>query len=289
MPSNHDQWQAQLQARHAELLKQYVDLPFSVRHANLDLEGELDEVERLMLANPPRGVRRGLTIRSQLIDTGRLPKPMALTLEDAGIDVLAPRDWSDLIGHPERTPPDDYVKEIFNQGSNGSCASESACGSVMCRRQQDGQSAVTLSPLFVYGRVNGGRDAGSSLHENIAFMQKYGAPSMDVWPRSNGWRKRPSAEAYQDALQYRLLDDGVVRVRNWSEFATLVLLGIPVYFGYSGHAIFSGNIISATRLEYVNSWRKDWGNNGRGTLSSSSIYWGYGAYGVLSVSDKEGP
>lgn len=288
MPDNYGQWQNRLQAHHAELLGRYLDKPFSVRHADLELESELDEIERLMLTNPPRGIRRGLTIRSRLIETRRLPKPTALTLEDAGIDVLAPRDWPDLIEHPERTPPDKYVAGIFNQGSNGSCASESACGSVMCRRQQDGQHPVKLSPLFVYGRVNGGRDAGSSLDENISFMQKYGSPSMSVWPRSHGWREKPSDEAYRDALQYRLLDDGVLRVRNWAEFATLVLLGIPVYFGYSGHAIFSGNIVSATRLEYVNSWG-NWGNNGRGTLSSSSIYWGYGAYGILSVTDKEGP
>lgn len=278
----YDQWQAQLQTRHGELLKEYTRVKFQLRHTELELEGELDLVERLMLRNPPRGIRRGVARRN------RLSPPKTLTFDDLGVEPYELRDWSDLIADQNRTPPDWYVKFILNQASVGSCACEGCWGAGMCRRHQDGQAYVILNPYFPYHTVSGGYDGGSSLPDNIAFAQKYGCASQEVWPRSHGWRKKPSDEAYQDALQYRLLDDGVVQVRSWEEFGTLVLLGIPVYFGYSGHAIFSSEIISTSRLIYVNSWHKSWGDNGRGTLSASSIYWNYGVYGILSLFDKVG-
>ena len=120
----------------------------------------------------------------------------------------------------------------------------------------------------------------------MSFLQKYGCCSMAVRSRSRGWRPKPTDEEYQDARQYRILPDGLVWARNWPEARTLIALGFPLPFGYRGHWICGVDLVSAKRLEYDNSWGKGWGNNGRGTISESSIYWSYGVVGVLSVTDR---
>ena len=153
---------------------------------------------------------------------------------------------------------------------------------MMAMRVKSGQPHVTLNPYMIYQTTSGGRDAGSTLSATVSFLRNNGCASAAVWPRSNGWRTTPSQAARQDALKYRQLK--VVRVRNWAEFGTMLLHAYPVYFGYSGHAIFASRLIAPNRLRYKNSWGA-WGDNGYGTLSNSSIMQSYGMYVFVSVSE----
>lgn len=160
------------------------------------------------------------------------------------------------------------------------CASESMTGCIMAIRVFNGQKPVKLNPWFAYNTVSGGSDRGSTLPDNVAFAQKYGVASQDVWSRSNGWRTKPSNEAYSDAENYKLLE--VYSVSNWEEFGTALLLGWPVYFGYTGHAIWATKLLDESRLEYCNSWG-DWGDHGFGTLSNSRVVWSYRTYAFRVV------
>jgi hypothetical protein len=162
-----------------------------------------------------------------------------------------------------------FVKFQLNQGSVGSCAAEGGTGCLMAMRVASGQPHFELNPYFIYHTTSGGRDSGSTLSATVQFLRDNGCASAAVWARSNGWRTRPSAAAYADAKRYRQLK--VERVRNWTEFGTLLLHAHPVYFGYSGHAIYSTRLISPTRCRYANSWSINWGDRGFGTISSSSI------------------
>jgi len=201
-------WQESLRKRFCTLSARYVETPFKVRHTKTELEEELDYVERLMLDYPPlvRTPNDGWTrYRKGLVEhTPRAPKLelKALTLEEAGIKVIPVREWPDLIDDPDRTPLDEYVEHILDQRSVGSCAAEGAGGSVMCRRNADGQKPVKLNPYFAYHTTSGGYDGGSTLPDNIAFFQKYGCATEDAWSRSNGWRKEPSNQAKQNGLRY---------------------------------------------------------------------------------------
>lgn len=280
-------YQENLQREHANLLAEYTAKPFGDRHRRADLEAALDHVEQKMLDKPPYHRNdEGVWVprKTGLIQDDSPDKVKAVSLAEAGIKVIPKSDWGDIISDPNRTPPKGYVKHIFDQDGVGSCASEGICGCVAARRSADGQEHVRLNPWFVYHTVSGGRDSGSSLQSNLAFMQKYGCASHDVWPRSKGWRARPSDEAYEDALQYRVLE--YVRVTNEEELGTMVLSGFPVYFGYPGHAIWMAEILSATSGVLCNSWSPDWSDGGFGSIRFSRIQWSYWAYAILSVIDR---
>jgi hypothetical protein len=261
------------------------------------VEDELSELEHEMLDHPPLYkdqfrqdvlVRsKGLLPRSILIDSGELPQVEAMSFAEAGMKIIPDREWSDIIEDPNRTPPGDYFDFEVDQDGNGSCAGEGAAGCGTQRRIADGQESVLLNGYFNYHHSSGGVDRGSSLSENISVMQKYGCCSVNVRPRSRGWRAKPTQAEYDDAAKYKLMPDGIVRLRNRAEFGTFVLKVGPVYFGYPGHAIWAYDVISTSRFGYQNSWGKDWGNRGRGTLKFSSVEWGYGAYGFVSMGDRK--
>jgi C1A family cysteine protease len=75
----------------------------------------------------------------------------------------------------------------------------------------------------------------------------------------------------------------VVRIRNKEEFGSALIYGLPVYFGYSGHAIYAVDPIDRSRFRYANSWDESWGDGGFGTISYNSIVWSYTAYAILTV------
>ena len=259
--------------RWRECLARYLERPGS---ATPSLEQELTYLEGQLLANPPPGCGTGL------IQECRQPPPRSVSLEEAGIKVVPLSEWPERIAElsSAKAWPNSHVWTVFNQGSVGSCASEALCGAMQVLRAIEGQQKIVFNPYGVYGRVNGGRDAGSSLQDNLSFIQQYGCFPEDVWPRSKGWRAEPTKEAYEAAKAYRLKE--AATVRNREEFGSAVMDGHPVYCGYPGHAIFGVEIIDQNRFWYMNSWGPNWGINGRGTLSFSQVAWYYGAYAILT-------
>lgn len=285
---------AEWEAKRRALLDEYMTAPFDGRARDTETEDELTRVEELLLQHPPaiedergnvREMGRGLVepTEADFAALEAVQKPMRL--EEAGIQVIPESEWSSYIaghGGEEAVFADRNVPGITNQGSVGSCGSEGVAGASMTVRVASGQPPVMLNPWFLYQEVSGGVvDRGSTLQANMAKMLRDGCASAEVWPRSHGWRTRPSAAAFEDAKKYRLRR--YVQVRNWAEFGTMLLLGWPVYFGYVGHAIYASRLLSASQLQYVNSWGANWGQNGRGTLSRNSIYWSYGAYALTSI------
>ena len=288
MNTGSPEYQANLFAHYTEAMKGYLVTRPQDRVRGYEKDSRvayLDKLECEMLDNPPMGCRKGLVLPGEIEQPRGVPTLKSLTLEQADIKVLSDSEAMDIIASSDRTPPDSYVTSIHFQGNVGSCAGEAASGANQCRRSEDGKDAPALNGYFPYHWSSGGSDRGSTLHDNLAVLQEYGCASEDVFPRSKGWRSTPSDDAMQDALNYRLPLDGVVKVNNRMEFITMVLSGFPVQFGYTGHSIFCSDIVDLQRLTYVNSWG-DWGNNGRGTLSFDRVYWNYGCYAVIAAREK---
>lgn len=215
----------------------------------------------------------------------RAPKPIG---EARDFRRLAKRDWPDLISSGEAPDPRQFLTWILDQDGIGSCASEGLAGADDLRRgmfhgRPSGEPDQTApNPWFAYHTVSGGADQGSSLEDNIAFFQRWGCAREAVWPRSKGWRAKPSDEAYDDAESYKPLEIAAFPVTDTELLGTFLLLGVPVYTGYNGHAWFAVWLASTSKLIWVNSWSADWGESGMGTLSFSSLR--YGCYAVLSSS-----
>jgi len=191
------------------------------------------------------------------------------------IKVVPEDQWESLAAQISLRP---HVKTVLNQGSVGSCAAESSVQALMIAREIAGLPHVVLNPYFVYHTTSGGRDAGSSIDENLAFLMEFGCAPESVWSRSRGWREEPSAEAKAAALEFKIKES--FDISSKAEFVSAEVDAFPVVFGANGHAICAVQHTKDYPL-IVNSWAASWGDGGFGKwVPYSGINWNYGCYAV---------
>lgn len=163
------------------------------------------------------------------------------------------------------------------------CATESTTQGGMICREFGNQPFELLNPLFIYHHTSGGSDRGSNIDSNLVFARDKGIAPESVWPRSKGFRAKPTAAAYEAALKYRI--DEFFDITSIEEVGTALLSGMAVVFGWSGHSCIMTSLKSETTAEYANSWG-NWGDKGFGTIRLASINFGYGAFAIRSVTDS---
>lgn len=187
-------------------------------------------------------------------------------------------DWSDfrtengMIGH---------VPLVLRQ-QYGSCASESCVSGIHATRQRDGFPFVRLNPLYLYGQLNGGRDAGSTLDGNLRLARDQGCAPEAVWPYSNGWQRRPSEEAREAAKNYRIQE--FYEIRSKQQFISALLLGYVVACGSKGHAVTAVHYDGTDYPVILNTWGTDWGSGGFGRWDKYDALWRtYGAFAYRNM------
>ena len=174
-----------------------------------------------------------------------------------------------------------YAKKILYQNGVGSCATESTTQGVMVSRAFAGLPFVLLNPLFIYFHTSGGRDNGSSIDDNLEFVKEFGIAPESVWPRSKGWRTKPSPEAYAAAKAFRI--EEYWDVASIAEMVSTLLLPEPVVFGADRHSVLAV-AHKGSYPEVANSYDVDWGDQGFGKWCSyAKINWGYGAFALRVV------
>jgi hypothetical protein len=99
-----------------------------------------------------------------------------------------------------------HITHVLDQDGVGSCATEATAGSVMLSRSVAGMESVLLNPWSIYATTSGGRDGGSAIDDNLAFAREYGICPESIWPRSKGWRAKPSAEAMEEAKKFKIVE-----------------------------------------------------------------------------------
>ena len=194
------------------------------------------------------------------------------------IEIVPREDWEKF----KDTNVKPFIKQVLNQGSNGSCATESTTQATMICRAEQGLPFVLLNPLFIYNTTSGGRDNGSSIDENLQFAREHGIAPESVWPRSKGFKARPSDEAVKEALKYRI--EEFYDIQTIEEFVSCLLKGFPVVWGANGHSVCKVVHLNDKEGVDVNSWGTDWGTDGFGVWAPyRQINWQYGAWAVRSV------
>jgi hypothetical protein len=227
--------------------------------------------------------------------------------ESAVMQPIPRSQWPELI--EANLSSRDLVRKIKGQ-TYGSCASHSATLAwECCQVQHLGPAAwIELSPLSVYVHVNGGRDRGSTISENLEHMQQVGAlpvPSekniaalkaMDLDPShvcgENEW-KRSFPTGWKDtAATFRV--DEVFDIESFDGLITALLCEFVVTYGRDMHAITgidpwrSG---SSYGITYANSWKPSWGDSGFGQDTESKVSRAISSYGAfawrtIQVSDR---
>lgn len=201
------------------------------------------------------------------------------------IKTIPIREWGDVLSDPNRVLLRPSVPVILSQGSIGSCSAESATQTIMTCRSFHGQPFTLLNPWHLYHFSSGGRDGGSNIDTNLRYLRDQGVAPESVWPRSKGFRARPSAESMEAAKAYRILE--FFDIQTVEEFGSALMLGYTVSYGRRGHSIMGVEVIDEKSFRFVNSWG-DWGDGGFGVERFSGINWGYGAWAVRVVTDTGG-
>ena len=206
------------------------------------------------------------------------------TAED-GIETIPRDQWNELIGLVSLR---NNVHVVLDQGSAGSCATESTTQGVMIVRDVARLPFELLNPWSIYHFTSGGRDNGSSIDENLVHARDYGVLSESYWPRSKGWKADPPSDWKAHAAPFQI--DEFFDIATEEELGSAVLKGYAVVFGSSGHSCIITSLLSDSKAAYCNSWDESWGDHGYGTIALRSINWSYGSFAIrLATSDGGTP
>lgn len=123
---------------------------------------------------------------------------------------------------------------LTNQKSYGSCASYAGASAASKARVIGGQDRVDLSGDYLYSLVNGGRDRGSMLDDNMRAIMARGIASAQTVPWGQVFRNRYNTEI-ADAEAKRFLGHELYAIPDEQSFATALAMRIPVV-----HAIHVG-------------------------------------------------
>lgn len=174
-----------------------------------------------------------------------------------------------------------YNNRILNQGSTSSCVGHGAGSGMELVWKQQGNPAQNFSPYFIYGLINGGRDAGAMISSSLMALKRYGACPEGVLPRGVMFQSQFTQEAYNQAARFKLFMaykcnsfDEICQAINLGfccplgimvgdDFANVDSNGVcPLYrSGGGGHCILGVGIKQHPRYGWTIKIQNSWGTN----------------------------
>jgi hypothetical protein len=223
-----------------------------------------------------------------------------LNVLEESISPIPRNQWDGLIESVDEDESglDSLVVEIKNQKQESSCASNATAqgGQIVQGAQYGLLNVVLLSAISLYNRVRGGRDAGSTIYENLEESAARGFVPLDtptnreafgdiVMPATGlnaafpaNWE--PTGKMFAATEWYD--------IGSFDGFVTAILRGFPVVYGRQGHAICGCRVVKQNgvlKIKYANSWGV-WGDKGFGYDTEgmlSSAIPSYGAFALRSM------
>jgi hypothetical protein len=229
--------------------------------------------------------------------------------------VFGERPTARLIPRAEWIPCDwsHFITRVLDQDGTGACNAFASVQAIHMLRAAAGLPYVELSAGNLYGRINGGRDAGSTLVDAIRELERRGVCRAALvgqlewqpwrWPKN--WQ--------EDAIRFRVLE--AWDCPTFDHIASAVQLGFGVNIGIligtnfepgtdgwvpdrkgraGGHAMCAVGLErkgDVWGIKVVNSWGEKWGRKGYAIIPESyfrDVVWTDG-WAVRVVVDPEGP
>lgn len=202
-------------------------------------------------------------------------------------------------GLPSSVDLRDQMPPVYDQGSLGSCSSQSIAAAIEYERIKQGLTDFVPSRLFIYynERVMEGDpsvDSGAAIRDGIKSVASQGACSEADWSYDiSKFAVAPPQNCYDDAkhdlvTSYARVGQDINAMRSVLAQRQPFVFGITVYDSFEsqavaatgivpmpgssenmlgGHAILAVGYDDAKRVfVFRNSWGSGWGNAGYGTI-----------------------
>lgn len=238
----------------------------------------------------------GLGLKPKLSspNANRYP-PVGLSYPDFAPDQLTEQDFEYFC------PP------VMDQGQSSACGPHALVEALATSFAIDSDERPLLSPWFVYGVLNHGRDNGTALPDLLAVAEQTGVPPADL-VRAGDFSGRYAQSVYDAAAAHKI--EAAYAAANWSNLLSscerrqVSVIGIdiggnfnpdsqgflppfqPSPQGVLGHALsvmgkkYAGN---EWWLKVRNHWTVQWGLNGSAFLPQSYINPSFGAWTARTV------
>lgn len=184
-----------------------------------------------------------------------------------------------------------FVDVVMDQDAQGACNAFASVQAVHVLRRMGGLPFVRLSAGNLYGRINGGRDAGSTLADAIRELETRGVCRAELVPELE-WRPHRWPPGWQeDARRFRVIE--AWDCPSFDHIASAIQLGFGVNIGIligsnftpgpdgwipprsgraGGHAMCAVGLArkgNTWGVKIVNSWGPRWGQRGFGIIPES--------------------
>ncbi len=179
---------------------------------------------------------------------------------------------------------------IKDQDGVGACAGYAAASAMERARARRGLVYVELSGDAIYAAVNGGRDQGSGLENNMVWLRDHGIPPAELVPRHEFRKNKIPVQAYEEGKRFKGYE--CFAIRSELELASSIAAGfssvIAVHAGNGGlssddliqwsngvgnHSVCCDDLRyrnNTIEFQIPNSWGLKWGDRGRGWLRWAS-------------------
>jgi hypothetical protein len=206
-----------------------------------------------------------------------------------------------------------FINRVLDQGNTGACNAFASVQALHMLRAAAGLPYVELSAGNLYGRINGGRDAGSTLVDAIRELEKRGVCRATLIGHLEWQPHRWPKEWEEDAKRFRVLE--AWDCPAFDHIASAIQLGFGVNVGIligpnfnpgpdgwipervgraGGHAMCAVGLArkgDVWGIKIVNSWGDKWGKGGFAIIPESYFrdpVWTDG-WAIRVVVDPEGP
>lgn len=175
---------------------------------------------------------------------------------------------------------------IKDQDGVGACAGYAAASALERARYKRGQPFLELSGDGIYAAVNGGRDQGSGLENNMRWLRDNGIPPASMVPRHEYRKNKIPNAAYEEGKRFRGFE--CFALTSEIELASALVCGFSVAIachagnggrspdglidwtnGVGNHSVVCDDLRyrqNSFEFQIANSWGLRWGERGRGWL-----------------------
>jgi hypothetical protein len=184
---------------------------------------------------------------------------------------------------------------VGNQGGQQSCVAWAIAYALKSYQENvELGEQLNFSPSYIYNQINGGQNVPTYVTDALRVLSDQGVCLLDEMPyQENDWTSKPSETAKESAKRFRIDYWRQVNTQDNKEVKAQLSAGLPVVIGASvseefihdglvdkagyiwkeegkpagGHAMLvTGYDDAKHAFRVMNSWGKEWGDNGFGWI-----------------------